>query len=211
MQGWRRYRTRSHSGFKGLLFIAFILAFILLLDTQFRPVIKAIITNQARIKSVDVINRAISQELDKNALTYNDLVSIERDTNGKVLSITTQMVRMNQLKSVVIADVQKELGDDSHMDMGVPLGTLIGNDLLHGRGPDVPLRLTLSGSVSAEFKSTFESAGINQTKHQILLCIHTSIYSYIPWFDSTTEVETSIPVAETVIIGEVPQVVANIN
>lgn len=211
MRRWHRYGTRSHFGLKLLTFIVLISAFILMLDSAFRPVIKSITTNQARMKSVEVINRAISEELNKNAVSYNDLVTIDRDSSGKVLAITTQMVRMNQLKSAVIADVQKELGDDSHIDMGVPLGTLLGNDLVHGRGPNIPLRLTLSGSVSAEFKSTFESAGINQTKHQILLYIHTSIYSYIPGFDTTTEVQTSIPVAETIIIGEVPQVVANIN
>ena len=211
MRRWHRYGTRSHFGLKFLTFIVLISAFILMLDSAFRPVIKSITTNQARMKSVEVINRAISEELNKNAVSYNDLVTIDRDSSGKVLAITTQMVRMNQLKSAVIADVQKELGVDSHIDMGVPLGTLLGNDLVHGRGPNIPLRLTLSGSVSAEFKSTFESAGINQTKHQILLYIHTSIYSYIPGFDTTTEVQTSIPVAETIIIGEVPQVVANIN
>lgn len=211
MRRWHRYGTRSHCGLKALIFIVLVFVFILMMDCQFRPVIKSITTNQARMKSVEVINRAISEELNKNAVCYNDLVTIDRDSNGKVLAITTQMVRMNQLKSAVIADVQKELGDDSHIDVGVPLGTLLGNDLVHGRGPNIPLRLTLSGSVSAEFKSTFESAGINQTKHQILLYIHTSIYSYIPGFDTTTEVQTSIPVAETIIIGEVPQVVANIN
>ena len=72
------------------------------------------------------------------------------------------------------------------------------------------MRLTLSGNVTADFESTFESAGINQTKHRICLHIHTSIYSFLPpAYNGTTEIETDIPVAETVIIGEVPQLMAN--
>lgn len=74
----------------------------------------------------------------------------------------------------------------------------------------MPLRLTLSGNVNADFKSSFESAGINQTKHQIYLNIHTSVYSFLPGFNTTTDVETNVPVAETIIVGAVPQVVANL-
>lgn len=120
------------------------------------------------------------------------------------------MIKMNELKAVIIQDVQSKLGGDSHKDVGVPIGTLLGSDFLHGRGPDIPLRLTLSGNINADFKSSFESAGINQTKHQIYLNIHTSVYSFIPGFATTTEVDTNFPVAETIIVGEVPQVVANL-
>jgi len=196
---------------KALIVIVFFFAFIILMDFQFRPIIKSITTNQARIKSVDTINRVITEELNKNGVTYNDLVTVERDSAGKILAITTKMVKMNELKSAIVANVQNEIGDDGHMDIGIPLGTLTGSELLHGWGPKVPLRLTLSGNVNADFKSSFESAGINQTKHQILLNIHTSVYSFMPGFDTTTEVETDVPVAETIIVGDVPQVVANIN
>lgn len=215
MRRWHRFgygtRNYTHIRWKAVIIIVFFFAFIIMMDAQFRPIIKSITTNQARIKSVDTINGVVTEELNKNGVTYNDLVTVERDDSGKVLSITTQMVEMNKLKSAIVANVQKEIGDDGHMDIGVPLGTLTGSDLLHGWGPKVPLRLTLSGNVNADFKSSFESAGINQTKHQIFLNIHTSVYSFIPGFDTTTEVETNVPVAETIIVGEVPQVVANIN
>ena len=86
MRRWHRYGTRSHFGLKLLTFIVLISAFILMLDSAFRPVIKSITTNQARMKSVEVINRAISEELNKNAVSYNDLVTIDRDSSGKVLA-----------------------------------------------------------------------------------------------------------------------------
>lgn len=211
MRRWKRYGNRSYIGWKAIIVIVFCFAFIILLDSQFRPIIKSITTNQARIKSVDTINSVITDEMNKNAVTYNDLVNIERDSSGKVLAITTKMVEMNQLKAAIISNVQTKLGDAGHKDVGIPLGTLLGNEFLHGYGPNVPLRLTLSGNVNADFKSTFESAGINQTRHQIYLNIHTSIYSFIPGFDTTTEVETNVPIAETIIVGEVPEMVANIN
>ncbi|MDF2632709.1 MAG: yunB [Caproiciproducens sp.] len=211
MRRWRRYGNRPYIRWKAVIMIVLCFAFIIVLDSQFRPIIKSITTNQARIKSVDTINSVITDELNKNAISYNDLVSVERDNSGKVLAITTQIVKMNELKASIITNVQKKLGESGHTDVGVPLGTLLGNDFLHGYGPNVPLRLTLSGNVNADFKSSFESAGINQTRHQIYLNIHTSVYSFIPGFDTTTEVETNVPIAETIIVGEVPQMVANIN
>lgn len=192
-----------------VVFVLLIVTFVLL-DAQLRPMIEAITTNQARIISVETINNAVAQELKRDGVSYTDLVSVERSDAGEVLAITTNMVKMNELKAVIIQDVQKELGDDSYKDVGVPLGTLLGNDFLHGYGPHVPLRISLSGNVNAEFKSSFEAAGINQTKHQIYLNIHTSVYSFIPGFNTTTEVDTNIPVAETIIVGQVPQVVANL-
>lgn len=209
MRRWRRYGTGRYVQFKALVLIAVCFGFIVLLDHQLRPIIESITTNEARIKSINTINTAVAGELSTNGVSYNDLVYVERNDSGKVLAITTNMIKMNELKAAVIMDVQNRLGDDSHSEVGVPLGTLLGNDLLHGRGPNVPLKLTLSGNVTADFKSSFESAGINQTKHQIYLDVHTSVYSFIPGFNTTTEVETNIPVAETIIVGEVPQMLAN--
>ena len=210
MRRWRKYGSHHQIKWKAVFVLIICFVLVILLDQQLRPIILSITTNQARIKSVDTINSAVTKELSEHGVSYNDLISVERNDSGEVLSITTNMVKMNELKAAIITNVQKQLGDDNQMNMGVPLGTLLGNDLLHGWGPNVPLRLTLSGNVNADFKSSFESAGINQTKHQIYLNIHTSVYSLIPGFNSTTDVETNVPVAETIIVGQVPQVVANL-
>jgi sporulation protein YunB len=210
MRRWRRYGAQSHIRWKAVIVIVLCFGLIIMLDSQLRPIIESITTNQARIKSVDTINGAVTKELNDHGVTYNDLVTVERNSEGKVLAITTNMVKMNELKSAIITNVQEQLRNDNQSDIGVPLGTLLGNDFLHGWGPNVPLKLTLSGNVNADFKSSFESAGINQTKHQIYLNIHTSVYSFIPGFNTTTDVETNVPVAETIIVGEVPEVVANL-
>ena len=95
--------------------------------------------------------------------------------------------------------------------LAFPIGTLTGSELLHGRGPEVPLRVTLAGNAAADFESQFESAGINQTKHRITLKIHLQLYTFIPGINRTVDVDTDIPVAETVIVGEVPDIIANLS
>lgn len=194
-----------------LILLVFLCACMLLLDMQLRPVIESVSENEARNTSINTINAAVLDELNAGTVSYSDLVKIERDTDGKVLSITTDMVHMNQLKAAILQDVRKDLGGlDGHLDVGIPMGTLMGSEILHGRGPKIPLRLTLSGNVTADFESSFTSAGINQTKHQIYLKVKTSVYSFLPGFPTTTDVETNVPVAETIIVGEVPQIMANL-
>lgn len=207
----RRYRHRSYYGKRKRILIFFILLLIVfgVLSIQLRPIIKSVTQNEAKQLSVSAINDTVMDQMNKAAIHYDDMVNIERDNSGKVLSITTNIVKMNQLKSQIITAVQKKLSDQ-HNEVGVPLGTLLGNDWLHGRGPMVPLKLTLSGNITGDFKSNFESAGINQTRHQIYLQVHTSVYSFIPGYNTTTEVTTNVAVAETIVVGEVPQTFANI-
>ncbi|HEX3038532.1 MAG TPA: sporulation protein YunB [Oscillospiraceae bacterium] len=208
----RHYRRRFsyHSGRKRVLvfIVLFIIAFVFV-SIQLRPVITNVTQNEAKQMSVNAINSTVTEELTKSNIKYDDMVNIERDNNGKVLAITTNIVKMNELKSSILTAVQQKLSDQ-HNEVGIPLGTLLGSDFLHGRGPNVPLQLTLSGNVNGDFQSKFESAGINQTRHQIYLQVHMSVYSFIPGYNTTTEVTTGVAIAETIIVGEVPQTFANI-
>jgi len=205
----RRRRNPMPARGKFVLFIFVFFVFILIFNHQIRPAIASITANEAKIRSVDTINQAVLQELNKDNITYDDLITVERGSSGNVLAITTNMVKMNELKAEIVSDIQDKLNDDTYITVGVPLGTLIGGDFFHGKGPKIPLKASLSGNVIAQFNSQLTSAGINQTKHQIYLDISASIYSFLPGFDATTDVNTNILVAETVIVGSVPQVVAN--
>jgi len=207
----RHYRRRFHnSGHKKILFILVLIFLIfVIISIQLRPIIENITQNEAKQLAVIAVNSTVTEQLSKTNVKYDDMVNIERDSSGKVLAITTNIVKMNELKSTIITAVQQKLSDQ-HNEVGVPLGTLLGSDFLHGRGPNVPLQLTLSGNVNGDFQSKFESAGINQTRHQIYLQIHMSVYSFIPGYNTTTEVTTNVVIAETIIVGAVPQTFANI-
>lgn len=208
-----RRRRRNSMPARGRLtiFIFVSVVFILVFNSQIRPVIASITANEAKIKSINTINNAVMTELNKDNISYDDLITVERGGDGSVQSITTNMIKMNELKALIISDIQDKLNNDTYSTVWVPIGTFIGGDYFHGKGPKIALKASLSGNVTAEFNSTLSSAGINQTKHQIYLDVNTSIYSFLPGFDTTTEVNTNILVAETVIVGAVPQVVANMS
>ncbi|WP_085833310.1 sporulation protein YunB [Clostridium merdae] len=215
MKRWNRYcpantpyrGERKWNGFAGgklLFFLIGALALGVYLDIQLVPAVESLTVNSARQTAVSAMNESVLEELNADNITYEDLISLQRDSQGKVQTITTNMAKTNEIKAKITNTVQKNL-HASKINTSVPLGTLLGSRLLHGRGPDIPLVVTLKGNVESDFKTKFESAGINQTRHQIYLELHTEIYSFIPGLHTATDVTTSVLVAETVIVGEVPQ------
>ena len=208
MRRWRRRGTPA----RGRIFIVFIvmILFCIIFNIQIKPVMQAATSNESKIIAVNMINQAVLDELEKNAVSYENLITVSRAGDGSVQSITTNVIEMNKLKANILTDVQNKLGNDSYINVWIPYGTLLGGNIFYGRGPKVPLKVTLNGNVTADFKSSLSSAGINQTRHQIYLDVTASVYSFLPGFRTTTDVKTNVLVAETVIVGSVPQVVADL-
>lgn len=173
-------------------------------DHQMRPLVKSIAANKAKIVSVTLINEAVIEELSRANINYSDIILLEKDQTGKIVSINTDMKKVNFLKSYITLAVQDKLAHVKRNDFYIPLGTLTGTEILNGRGPKVPLKVKLSGSVITNFRSDFETGGINQTKHQIYLDISTKVCAFIPGYPVDTAIDTSILVAETILLGNVP-------
>ena len=107
--------------------------------------------------------------------------------------------------------MQSALSQEKHREFSVPLGTLTGSNLLRDKGPGIPIDISFSGSVVTDLKSEFTSAGINQTKHQILMTVKGYQVLMAPGINTTVEVETTVAVAETVIVGQVPEFMADLS
>ena len=204
-----RVRRRKPAGPKILLALILIFTLLLLFNRQIKPVMESETENAAKVRAVSVINSVVLNEISRGSISYGSLVHIDRDTGGRVLSVTSDVMKMNEFKAKIILDIQKQLDGERDSSVDIPIGTLIGSSLFHGMGPSLNLRVTLAGNVKADFKSTFESAGVNQTRHRIYLDVGTSVYSFLPGINSTTDVNTDELVAETVIVGEVPQMMLN--
>lgn len=149
------------------------------------------------------INEAIHQEMSQGTYDYGYFVNLERDASGKVTAVTSNMARINMLSSKLLQDVVSS-ADGGEMEIHVPLGNMIGTNLLHGRGPDVPVKIIMLTSSSADFRNDISSAGINQIRHQIVLEVMVDIDVLIPWETLSTRVVSEVLVAETVIVGSVP-------
>lgn len=193
-----------------ILFIL-LLAFIIYVDHSIRPLVKFVAANRASVETSKVINEVLKEELNLEDLSYSDLAKIEKNSSGEVLSVSIDSRSSNLIKAKVASKIQSKFPDTVPREIKIPIGTFTGLELLNGKGPMVKLKVSMPSSVSMNFKSSFESAGINQTRHQIYLIVSTKVTAVLPGYTTVNDFETSIMIAETVIVGKVPDVYANLN
>lgn len=191
---------------KFLLFLLVLLGLSLFLHLKFRPVIKAISVSKAKVISTEAVNEAILQELSENKEAYNQIVKLEKLENGELTAILSDMEKVNKLKSRVGMIIQNKFLSLKDRKISVALGTLSGIEMFNGLGPSVPMKISVSGNVSTDFKTSFSGAGINQTIYQIYLYIRTRICVMVPGCSCCEDFESSFLVSEIVVLGNVPKV-----
>ena len=168
-----------------------------------------IISSMATARVSNTVNRivveAVSDAIQGGEIDYGVLVEFEKDDNGHVTALKSNMAAFNRLQSRISDDILLRLSEVSTTTLSIPVGTLTGSSLLAGRGPVIKIKMQSVGSTTASFRNTFSSAGINQTRHQILLDVHVNVSILLPGFRTSTKVSNEISVAETVIVGSVPE------
>ena len=151
-----------------------------------------------------VVTEAVSDAVNSGEIQYTDLISLEKNDSGGVAALVSNMAEFNRLQSSITQDILEGLGEMADIELGIPVGTLSGSAFLAGRGPELTVRTQSTGSCTARFENEFSHAGINQTTHRILLCVDVYMSILLPGFRTGTEISNSFSVAETVIVGEVP-------
>lgn len=154
------------------------------------------------------VNDTINRTLSGRDYGYDYFVTIDRDESGAVTAIKANMARINALSSELLSDIV-EAADRGELSLSIPIGNILGSSLLLGKGPDIPVDITLLTSSRVDFKNELSAAGINQTKHEMKLDVVVDIDVVLPWRTVSTQVVTEILIAETVIVGEVPQTYLN--
>lgn len=147
------------------------------------------------------INRAVEEQLREGESSF---VAVGRDESGQVSQVSADAGELNRLKSGVLSRLERLL--DGRVTAYVPIGSLTNLGILNGRGPKVPVRLKLEGSADAEFQTEFVSAGVNQSCHRITMTVTARAYSQSKRFEAEVEESTATVLAETVVVGRVPQV-----
>ena len=185
--------------------LAVLLAAVLTAMAQLRPIMDSMAT--ARVSNVihKAVAEAVSETIATGRYDYTDLIRLEKDDGGKITALTSNMIQFNQLQIDVSENVMKKVGSVSSSELSIPVGSLTGVALLAGRGPDVHIKVLSVGSPTAEFENRFTDAGINQTKHQILLNVDVNVQMLMPGYTRTSTVSRTLSVAETVIVGSVPE------
>lgn len=157
-----------------------------------------------------VINDKINEKMSEGQYDYNYFVTLQKDAAGNITAISANMARINTLSSEILQEVIAATNNGME-DIEIPLGNLLGSNLLMGRGPDIPVKIIMLTSSYADFRNEIEAAGINQVKHQIILEVRVQIDVMLPWEVQSTEVLSEVLIAETIIVGNVPDTYLNLN
>lgn len=176
----------------------------LVLNSHLQPLIASYGLTQAKLVGTQAVNDAVTAVLEREGVRYTDLMRVEKDSQGSIVSVEADTVKINALKASVTTEILTQLKKHQNMTVRIPTGTLLNGDLLTGRGPRIPVKISLSGAAATQMSSYFESAGINQTSHRLVMDITVTLYAAIPGNDATTTLETSFIIAETVLVGKVP-------
>ncbi len=203
---WWRRNTRDFSlPYMGVvLLFTGVIALLFMLELRLRPVIATLTKVEVESRFTEVIDDAILQDLTQRGTGYEDFVNIERDGDGNIRALTTNMASMNLLRAELENRVFDAIDEIDISSIGIPLGSLSGLELLWGRGPEITARSITVGILNTDFVSEFSEAGINQTSHRIYLDIRAPLTIMIGSGTIQTEVSTYLCVAETIIVGTVP-------
>ncbi|MBQ3210454.1 MAG: sporulation protein YunB [Oscillospiraceae bacterium] len=190
-------------GLLAILFLLVVTASVFLKDISSQIAV----SDASDIVTVSV-NNAISQVLASGDYTGNYFVDFEKDANGDVTAISSNMAKINTLSAQIL---EKVVGttEKNTITVKIPSGNLTGISLLMGRGPKVPVKIIVLTSSRVEFNNNIITAGINQTKHQINLEVIVDVEILVPWGSETAQVVTEVLIADTVIVGEVPDTYLN--
>lgn len=192
-----------------LSFAALIIATVIFCEQQLAEFKCEYIRIQAEIISVNSVCEAVNNSLKKFNYKYEDIANVKCSKDGTVQAITTDSVKINELKADIMLSVQQEIAKIYDVEIDIPLGSFTDITVLSNYGPMINVSFNLTGSFSSEIVSTFESAGINQTIHHIRLILTSKIMTTSLDYSGNMTFSTDFEIAQNIIVGVTPQYCGN--
>lgn len=211
--GRKRKRT-----FKKIKVLFLVLLFTCLLLTGFvmrmikiqvEPNLEEVGSLRAKIMVQQIVNKAVNKQL-YEAVDMEDLLIRKTDDNGEMEVLQANTQAMNLLMTEISKELQDGFAAQPEDLYYVPLGVLLGDKILSQTGPEIKLRIRPLSVSGIDFKTEFETQGINQTKYKVYLELVSEVRVLAPFASDTFQVSTVVLVAEAIILGSVPGSYVNV-
>lgn len=167
------------------------------------PTVLAVADMEMRAKAIEIMNNVIIEEYSKQ-FDYSEIIKEEKNKNGDIIMIKADTLKLNKLACDVALKAQKELKDVGRIGIKLESGYIFKNNILAYFGPKITIKMEPMGYIETNYRSSFESAGMNQTSHKIYVELKTKVRVIIPLTCNDIEIKNEIPIAETIIIGKIP-------
>ena len=192
------------------VFCIVIILFILIFSySKIRPIVNVVAKSKLDYLANKIVNASVEKHFEN--VSYSDIVNIVFTETNNVSAVSINFSHLNTLKSKIMLDISQELENLKETEMKIPLGNFLGSEFLMGTGPKITFKLVPYGTVYIDFRDQFTCMGINQTVHEIYLDVKTGINAIIPGIKTTSFITTTVMVAHTVIVGDVPENYTGVN
>ena len=188
-----------------LLLLCVVFFLLLLFRSKYHTAILSLAETQVQNTTSDLINDAIDEQIQQGNIQYDRIVYFEKDLNGKITALKTNMTEVNRLKTAILNLINDDILAVDTSRIGVPVGSLILPEFLSGKGPDIPVEILSIRNSDASFSSNFIEAGINQTLQQLTMDVSVDVTVLVLGKTNDFTVSTQVVVAETIIVGQVPE------
>ena len=199
-----RWNRRSRKRLLALTLLGLAVAFLLFMRLSVAPLVQELAKARVANKASSIINDAVEAQLRNDNIDYDAIVFLEKDRNGAITALKTNINEINRLKTEILSVIDTMLLDLDVNDVGLPLGSLILPEFSSGTGPVLPVKVMSISTSDADFYNEFTEAGINQTSHRIDMGGRITMTILTPVGTESVTATSTVVVAETVIVGTVP-------
>ena len=152
-----------------------------LLTIRFQRIFMEYAVNVCEDSAIKEINTLMEDEVFSHPDEFADLVVLERDSDNRITALRTDIIAVGKVKARIVNGLFDRLDYLEETQTEVPLGTVFAPNLFTGMGPRVKVGLAGLAQMEARFVSAFTSAGINQTRHRILIEVHAGFRILTPF------------------------------
>ena len=193
-----------------LFFVSIVLIIIssIYLLNSITPAIKIACQSRAKAIGVQITEETVNEFIQN--VEYDTLMHITYNEQGKIIAVSANIIELNKLSSQISYKIQEKLNNIDKVSVEIPITSMIGLNVFSGYGPDISIKLLPMGNIETKFDTKFASEGINQTKHTIYMNILSNITGVAPFIGSSVQCNSTVTIAETIIVGDIPATYYNI-
>ena len=191
-----------------VLLIVLLSLSVALLSVNMRPAMAALAIARIRSVAARAMNDSILESMGDET-NYARLIQVH-ESSERVYMLQANTHKMNILAADCAEAAQERIAQMGDQGISIPIGTITGISFLAGKGPSLKVTFSPAGSVQSEFNSEFVSSGINQTLYRVNLLLTASVRLVMPGVSETIFVRAEAAIAESIIVGDVPEVYTNV-
>ena len=204
------WKNRRKTRLSKIIFVITIILIILIITIKaISPVFHILCEDRAKSIATTISNEQATEVMKK--YSYDNIFEIEKDDQGYIKMIKSNIFIINQITSDIALKIQKKIDERGSDNINIAMGSFTGIKLLSGWGPKVGIKISTKGNVETDLRSEFKAEGINQTIHRVYLQVNSNVSVLTPFNNIDTQIANQVLIAENVIVGNIPETFYNFN